>query len=345
MIKCDFLIVGQGLAGTVLGFLLQKQGKSVHFIDDSHRLSASMAAAGMWNPVGFKTRGKTWEVDTFLPEALSVYHEMEAVVGESFVHKQELLRIHANDNERLAWEKAIETNDYLQSPPDSEPLLFAPFGVGIVKNAGWIDLPLLLLTFEKKWTQAGQLNQERFEEEQIQMTTGGLKYKNIEAKMLILCTGFKAKESRFFDFLPMIATKGEVLTVKSNGLSNESMLNNGKFVIPLGDNKFRTGSTYDWNRTDPSPTESGKKEILGYFRKLTSGDIDLLDHTGGIRPTVRDRRPLIGIHPEFPQIAIMNGLGTRGVLIAPSIAKNLTDHLVSGSNLHREADITRFAKH
>jgi glycine/D-amino acid oxidase-like deaminating enzyme len=46
-----------------------------------------------------------------------------------------------------------------------------------------------------------------------------------------------------------------------------------------------------------------------------------MEHFAGVRPTVKDRRPLVGTHAEYSAIHILNGLGTRGVMLGPSMAK------------------------
>ena len=60
---------------------------------------------------------------------------------------------------------------------------------------------------------------------------------------------------------------------------------------------------------------------------------------------IRDsRRPLVGNHAKYKQLSVLNGLGTRGVMIAPTVAKNLFHHIESGQELDNEIDIKRFEK-
>jgi len=65
-------------------------------------------------------------------------------------------------------------------------------------------------------------------------------------------------------------------------------------------------------------------------------------HKAGIRPTVKDRRPFLGAHPDHNNLYVFNGLGTKGVSLAPYFAKHLVDHMVDGVELMKEVSIGRF---
>ncbi|MEL7021711.1 MAG: hypothetical protein AAGK47_08885, partial [Bacteroidota bacterium] len=61
------------------------------------------------------------------------------------------------------------------------------------------------------------------------------------------------------------------------------------------------------------------------------------------RPTVKDRRPFLGKHPDFSRLAIFNGLGTKGASLGPYFAQQMTNHLLQQTALEPDVDITRFA--
>ena len=67
-----------------------------------------------------------------------------------------------------------------------------------------------------------------------------------------------------------------------------------------------------------------------------------MDHEAGVRPTTGDRRPLLGVHKDNHRLAFFNGLGTRGVMIAPLMAKKLYQFLENDQALDKEIDISRF---
>ena len=61
-----------------------------------------------------------------------------------------------------------------------------------------------------------------------------------------------------------------------------------------------------------------------------------------MRPTVIDRRPLIGEHAEHKNLYVLNGLGTRGVMIAPYVADQLFNYIENKQELAKEISIERF---
>jgi glycine/D-amino acid oxidase-like deaminating enzyme len=114
-------------------------------------------------------------------------------------------------------------------------------------------------------------------------------------------------------------------------------------VIPLGDNQYRLGATYTWDELDNIPTEIGRNNLTEKYQKLMKPSMEILSHQAGVRPATKDRRPFIGMHPEFENIGIFNGLGSKGVSLAPYFAKQFVDFLVYQKELHPEVNINRFA--
>jgi glycine/D-amino acid oxidase-like deaminating enzyme len=68
----------------------------------------------------------------------------------------------------------------------------------------------------------------------------------------------------------------------------------------------------------------------------------VLGQQAGIRPSGKDRRPIMGLHPRHPALGLFNGLGTKGCSLAPYMAHLLTMHLLQGAPLPPETDIKRY---
>ena len=119
-------------------------------------------------------------------------------------------------------------------------------------------------------------------------------------------------------------------------------MNNGKFCLAISDDLYRLGSTFNWRTPDEIPTEEGKDEILSKFTKWYPEDYELVEHRAGMRPTVKDRRPLAGEHPEYPGMFLLNGLGSRGVLNGPRCAQQLLALVNQGVQVEDEIDLRRF---
>jgi glycine/D-amino acid oxidase-like deaminating enzyme len=142
--------------------------------------------------------------------------------------------------------------------------------------------------------------------------------------------------------LPIIPSKGELITVCIPDLKLDFILKGNVFVIPLGNQTFKVGSTYTWSEFDTIPTESGLAYLTNELKNLIDLPFVLIKHEAGLRPSSKDRKPMIGTHPKVSRMHIINGLGTRGVMIAPAMAKELFQHLIFGSEIDKEASILRF---
>ncbi len=112
--------------------------------------------------------------------------------------------------------------------------------------------------------------------------------------------------------------------------------------MPLENDTYKVGATFNWTDKTINPTSEAKTELENKLQKIMIAPYKVIDQQAGIRPTVKDRRPIIGKQKEHPQLAILNGLGTRGVMLAPKMAKQLYNHLEKGQDLSKEVDISRF---
>jgi glycine/D-amino acid oxidase-like deaminating enzyme len=129
--------------------------------------------------------------------------------------------------------------------------------------------------------------------------------------------------------------KGEVLTVRIPGLRSGAAVHRGAFLLPIGDDLFRLGATFSWDDVWSGPTAQAKEELLARLARMTLLPAEVVDHRTGVRPASKDRRPILG--PD-----ILNGLGSRGVLLAPWCAMHLVEHLLEGKKLDPEVDAARF---
>ncbi len=148
----------------------------------------------------------------------------------------------------------------------------------------------------------------------------------------------------FFNHLPLDGTKGDLLLIKAPKLSFNVIINSSVFILPIGNHYFKVGATYNWQDKTSTPTEEGKQELIEKLKEIINCDFEIIEHLAGVRPTVRDRRPLLGTHSKHKNVHILNGLGTRGVMLAPYLAKALFENIEFGKVLKPEMDIKRFKK-
>ena len=106
--------------------------------------------------------------------------------------------------------------------------------------------------------------------------------------------------------MPLDGTKGELFIIKASDLNLKDIINTSVFILPLGNDLFKVGATYNWQDKTDEPTEEGRKELITRIKEILQCDFQIISHFAGVRPTVKDRKPLIGNHDEFKNLYILN---------------------------------------
>ena len=343
----DFIIVGQGLAGTLIGHKLSEANYTLCIIDQPKLSQASKVAAGIWNPVVFKRLTKSWMVDDLLPTMLSTYERISVKMRvKRFAHPIKYLKIISGENERKFWEKKskIEMKDFLSTELSSYPLKNS-IQTGEVYQTGFLEIERFLAESESYFSKTQLVIQEDFDYDQIRLEKDFIQYKNIKSKKIIFCEGFKCLKNPYFKFLQFKPVKGEILTIKSESLLPESILNKGVFILPLPEkNLYKVGATYDWNNLNDEASAEGEKVLTDSLKEILDEPFEIVKHQAGVRPSVIDRRPILGSHPENDKIWIFNGLGTKGVMLGPFFAEMLSKAILNLETVDPIVDPIRFFK-
>lgn len=345
MDKKNILIIGAGLAGSCLAHRLLELGHYITVLDigENH---ATAVAAGMVNPMVFRRMNKSWRLDEFLPEAKEFYLSLEKKLEAKLFHQITIRRLFSSEQERNSWvekQGLPEFDKYLTPITDEDEGYdgaINQFGSGRVKNAFWIDSETFyqsnLLFFQKN----GMLLKESFSLNDFNPEDGV--YKGKKYDFVVFCCGYQNKEFPFFAELPIQQTKGQTLTISSSQIPENESLNRKCFVLPLGNSVFRVGATYEWNNDSLLKTEEGKELLLSNLDVLGDFNPIILTQSAGVRPTVLDRRPILGQHPEFSKLFIFNGLGTKGYLMAPTLSSELVELILKDKRLKKDISIIRF---
>ncbi len=347
--KYDYLIAGQGLAGTVIAHLLLERGRKICIIDEPSLSSSSKVAAGLFNPVVFKRLVKSWMAEEQLHFAEDFYPKMEVLLKARFFYKKELVKIFAEEQEKTLWEKkrSAELSTYLSAIQAGSAVgdsIHAEQGYAFVSCAGYLDVPLFLELSRNYFLAQNLILHEKFNHALLTFSDEMVTYRSLGAKRILFCEGHLAASNPWFSWMPFNLAKGEVLTVKIPGYTVDKVVNKGIFILPLGNGLYRVGSTFAWDKLDELPTEAGKADLIQRLEKVLKLPYEIMDHRAGIRPTVINRRPLIGVHPKHPALCMFNGMGSKGVMIAPLFADHFIAHLQEGVMLNPEVDIRRFYK-
>jgi hypothetical protein len=336
-----YIVVGQGLVGSILGFKFIQQNVPFKIFSNGVNHTTKVAA-GLINPMVFKRLNKCFGADITIPAAYSFYHDVETLTSSKFMYKKEYCRIFASIEEENNWlvkqnQPEFTPHIYPLKEPQHENLhdLETKFGQGFVKNAGFMHTEDFLDTSEQYFNANQHLVKESFDYNVIDQYIA-------EGYEIIFCEGYLSNQNPYFKYLPLNTTQGDIIDIEQTDKKIDCIINKGVFVLPLKENILRIGSTYQWNVDDPTPTTKGRLELEEKIKVLDGINYKVVQHRAGIRPTVKDRRPLIGTHPVNKKLHIINGMGTRGVALAPHCVDQFLDSIQNGTPLPDEVNIRRF---
>ena len=339
------LIVGGGVAGISLFERLLADRQDVFLLDRGIN-ACSSAAAGMINPIAFRSMSKSWRADELIPCLKSFYRQMEENVQARFFHAVPIRRLFDSMKEMDLWKKkesSPEFGAYL-NPLTEEDLSYslAPgeFGSGRVGESYWVNAKLFI-PLSLKWI-AGMDRLIEADLNYDEIDPKAPAYKGVRYDKIVFCEGAHSRENPWFKHLPIHATKGETLTIKSDFLPESESLNRKCFAVPIEPKTFRIGATYAWHSYDAAATEAGRLELEEKLACFSREPYDLIAQEAGIRPTTPDRRPILGQHHIHRSLHIFNGLGTKGYMLAPLLAEEFADFLIRGHALSSEVDLCRF---
>jgi len=344
----DYLIVGLGLAGVSFCEQLEKSDKTYKIISDTSQTS-SVVAGGLYNPVILKRFTMAWNAKEQLDLVIPFYKSLENKLSVKLDYKLPVLRRFASIEEQNMWFEAcdkIGLKDFLslEIHENQNLNLDVPFGFGEVLHTGRIDTAKLLSSYQKYLRSKNAFIAETFDHSALKIEAEHLNYNSVKAKHIIFAEGFGMSKNPFFKYLPLTSTKGEYLTIKAPDLKETNAIKSSIFLIPWEKDLYRVGATYKWKDTTNLPTEESRIELLQKLDAFLNCDYEVVDQLAGIRPTVTDRRPLVGRHPKHKNLYVLNGFGSRGVMIAPFASLQLLNSIEMGNSIHSEMDISRFTK-
>ena len=344
----DYLIIGAGLAGISFAETALRSNKKI-FVVDCGQNSSSNVAAGLYNPVILKRFTPVWDAQNQLILLEEFYKNLETKLRQEFDVKKPILRKFFSIEEQNNWYIAsdkVGLTPFLSTKLVTDKFLGieSPYDYGEVKETGYIEVALLLKSYKQYLEDANLYLQESFHYGLLQVENDFINYNGVRAKHIVFAEGFGMHQNPFFNHLPLDGVKGELFIIKAPQLDVDVIVNTSVFILPLGDHLFKVGATYNWNDKTSSPTEEGKQELIDRIKEILTCDFEIISHYAGVRPTVNDRKPLVGTHPDYKNVHILNGLGTRGVMLGPSMAKALFEFIEDGTPLAPEININRFKK-
>ncbi|MBV6646797.1 MAG: FAD-binding oxidoreductase [Cyclobacteriaceae bacterium] len=344
--KVDLLIVGQGIAGSLLSYTLHKNGFTVKVIDKPVAHTSSMVAAGLYNPITGRKMVTTWMGKAIFSGLEEFYSDLQQDLGVQVLFPKSIYRPFVNVEEQNDWsgkashmDEAKYFIEEVRLKPLGVPKVLDKYGGLMLKRSGYVDLPLMVESIRNFLAEQGIYQSELFQYDELKVNGDSVVYKDIHADKVIFCEGTLVKNNPYWKHLRFRPVKGEIMSIEAD-LDTNFILNRGVFVIPKA-NGFTVGSTYDHNDLSNLPTEKGVNTITAKLKKIYSGNYNIITTRAGIRPATFDRRPFIGWHEKMPNVGIFNGLGAKGVSLAPYFVSKIIENLKNGKQFIKEVDVSR----
>lgn len=333
----DIAIVGQGIAGTLLGFFLEEAGMKVLIIDHHHQGAASMVAAGIVNPITGKKFVKSWRIDDLLPAAKSIYSDIGTKMG---------IKSYTDANVIFALETIEDENNFLSRSEDElyskyfsketdfsqmDGIISKPLQYGEIQHSFHVHLKDILTTFREYWEKKNAYLDEFMNYSDLKINQDGYKYKAYHFNRIVFCEGYLAKDNPFFDKLHMQPAKGEVLLIKIPEAGFKKMYKDKVFFVHQYDDIYWVGSGYEWNFLSEQPTKEAREVLIEEINRVLKIPYEIIDQKAAVRPATANRRPLLRVHSEHPGMYLFNGLGTKGSSLAPFFARQFARYIVKGN--------------
>lgn len=339
------LIIGGGIAGTTLAFRMEERGVDFLLVDDEPKVNATRVATGFWNPVVFRRLTKSFNADILLEELNPFYDNLEEKLEAKFKYDITLLRVIASEDERRMFiNKALasEVSHFLDTNlMEKVNGIDSPFGLGRVFQTGYMNTEVYLDEAIKYLKKENKFKTARVSYDDIIKVDGGYEYDGDVFTDIVFSEGWKGEENPWFPELDFAPAKGEELILEIPDLTDEYTFNRNLILMPIGDNLFKCGSTYEWDDLNREPTKEKREEIEKKLKVFLKCDFKVVNHVAGVRPATHDRRPYMGTSEKDGNVHIFNGMGTKGIFYSPYYSDRMADLILDGKKLDYEVDIIR----
>lgn len=345
-----FLIIGCGIAGAAFSRELRKQDIDFTILDPCNQNSATFISGGLLNPVTGRKYAMQWHIHELLKTANCFYTEMEDYLQSQVVRQIDILKIHKSSAGAEDWyrdkEKILERNPFVTDDVDFSEMktfLHCEHGGLRIRQSKVVDVKNLLAAYQHKLYSENILKKKEFQGSGIQIKKNEIIYDGGFYTHLIFCDGVQALLNGYFDWVAFKPAKGECFLIQCNELPQNYIYQKGIMLIPIDKNIFWAGATNTWNNLQAITSQEGKNDLENQLKHLLKIPYRIIDHKAAIRPTIKDRSPVIGAHTQYKNVFIMNGMGTKGLLLAPYYAPILLQHILTQAPVPKEVNVLRFA--
>jgi glycine oxidase len=339
MRKIDYIITGLGLAGAAIAWQMTRRGKTIVVFDIPDANRSSHQAAGLFNPVTGKKLTNTWMADTTFPYLHTFYRNIEKITGENFFHPAPIYIPIRSVTEQNDWAGNSGTAHKVFTSPEYADQVHDEMGGILLSGGGYLHVRSYLEATRRMLAEKHAVRG-ALDVSQLRWSTEAVEYEDLQASSIIFCDGLAARRNPLTLWIPVRPLKGETLDI-TTGAALRAIYNRGIYLVPNGDGKYRVGATYE-RTEEPGITVAARLDLEERMKALLRIPFSVTGQDWGIRPTVPDRRPLLGALPTHPRAVVFNGMGTKGVSLTPYFSKVLADHLEGEGQIPDEVNISRF---
>jgi len=328
--KYDYIIIGQGLAGSAMAWRLYFNNKSFIILDTETKSSASKAALGIYNPITGRKNIKTWNAEVLFKELEDFYINVEGLIKTKILHKKNIYRPFNNNRDVNDWNTRLGNEKYKKYLKEID-------NNGIItKGSGYVDVKKYLLETKKYFKHIGRYKVYNLKDKDIVNRNNNIKINGYNFEKIVMCRGINEKKINLFSGIPLSPVAGNSIKAESNHFS-DYILNKGISVFNVSKNEFFAGSTYD-----NGDSNKGTIHLKNRIKKVINKEFKILKSYFGVRPASRDRRPIVGKHNIINNLYVINGLGSKGVSQSPYCSKELFDYIENNKKINDEINIDRF---
>ncbi len=337
------LIVGGGLAGACAALWLAEHGEAVTVLEAEYPATgASGAAAGLVNPFMGQRANPAWRFE----EALAAIHETLALAKTPDLFRPTGILRPARDEAQARHfrERAEATPQHAawrltEALASMYPDLAAPHGALWIPDGGSVHLAAMVVALlhaaeaRGATVRTGVRATEWGEDERCAFVTTNTS-ERIEADRIVLALGDGFQYFPDLDALPLHRIKGQTIRLaRPDSLADLPALSGFGYVVPDG-NTLVVGSSYEHDFEDVQPSQVQSEALRAKAAQMLPAlaDAEILDARAGVRVTVPRRHsprrlPLLGPLRGHQRVWVFTGLGSKGLLTAPLLARHLPTYL------------------
>ena len=326
------VIVGAGLAGACAALVLSRTRRVVVLDPEPPASGASGAAAGLVNPFMGRNAHPAWRAGEALDALAELADEADGVVYS----RSGLLRPAASPAQAehfraqvahagLRWRPAAEAAERWAA-------VAAPHGLLEVERGGSVDIEAFVQAALRRVRARGsEVRRERL----VRWRPGSsgviaiTDRDAIPARALVLAPGDGARHLPPLSTLPLHRVKGQLVRLERPPTlpSTHPPVSGASYLVPRPDGVI-AGSTFEHAFRSVAPDPDRDAGLLEAAVALMPGlrQARVLERRAGVRLTVPTtvsprRLPLAGVLPQHPGVWVLAGLGAKGLLTAPLIAR------------------------